>query len=252
MKFLSTTLFFLLAALSFGQTSGKIIYDEKVDMYRHIPEDRQDIRNRVPQYHTAKWDFIFNGDESIYMRHKEEETEMTSTQGNTQTTMRFGGRENRVVYKNLTDSKMIDSRDFMQKQFLITGAPTIRKWKIGKNSKNILGYNCLEASFQQDSATNIKAWFSPQITHFNGPADYQGLPGMILELDFNDGERVLTASEIKFEGGDTSLIVAPTKGKEVTAEEFETIREEKMKEMQAQGFPGGPGGAPMQVTIIRN
>ena len=250
MKFLSSALFLLFATLSFGQTAGKIIYEEKVDMYRHIPEDRQDIRNRVPQYHTAKWDFIFNGDESIYMHHKEAEAEYTSTQGNTQTTMRFG-RDQRVVYKNVAENKMIDSRDIMNKQFLITGQPTVRKWKIGKNSKDIKGYNCLEASFQQDSATNIKAWFTPQITHFNGPADYQGLPGMILELDFNEGERVLTASEINFEEVDTSLIVAPTKGKEVTAEEFETIRQEKMKEMQAQGFPGGPGGPPMQV-IIRN
>jgi len=251
MKFLSTTLFLLFAALSFGQTSGKIIYDEKVDMYRHIPEDRQDIRNRVPQYHSAKWDFIFNGDESLYLHHKDEEVEYTSTQGNTQTTMRMS-RDQRVVYKNLANNNMIDSRAIMDKQFLISGEPTARKWKIGKNSKNILGYNCLEASFQQDSATSIKAWFTPQITPFNGPADYQGLPGMILALDFNDGERVLTASEIKFEGADTSLIVAPTKGKEVTAEEFETIREEKMKEMKAQGFQGGPGGPPMQVTIIRN
>ena len=251
MKFLSTTFFLLFAALSFRQTVGKIVYEEKVDMYRHIPEDRQDIRNRVPQYHSAKWDFIFNDDESVYMRHKAEEAEYTSTQGNTQMTMRFG-RDQRVVYKNVVENKMIDSRTIMDKQFLITGQPTVRKWKIGKNSKDIKGYNCLEASFQQDSVTNIKAWFTPQIAQFNGPADYQGLPGMILELDFNDGERVLTASEIKFEGADTSLIVAPTKGKEVTPEEFEAIRQEKMKEMGMQGGPGGPGGPPMQMTIIRN
>ena len=78
--------------------------------------------------------------------------------------MRFGaGRANRVVYKDLAKDTMIDSRDFMQKQFLITGPPKPRKWKIGKKQKEILGYNCLEASFREDSVTSMVVWFSPQL-----------------------------------------------------------------------------------------
>lgn len=253
MKFFSISLFLLLSALSFGQSQAKITYEEKFDMYRRIPADRQDMKEMFPQYHSSLWELIYNGDQSIFQHQKQEELPATtSTQGNTQMTMRFGGRDNRVVYKNLTDNKMIDSRDFMQKQFLITGVPTERKWKIGKKSKEVLGYNCLEASFEQDSATHMTAWFTPQVQQFNGPFDYQGLPGLILQVDINDGERVITATEIKTEGIDTTVIEAPTKGKEVTAEEFETIRVEKMKEMQMQGFPGGAGGPPMQVTVIRN
>jgi len=210
MKLISFFLFSVMATLSFAQNTAKVIYEEKVDMYRHIPEDRQDMKDMFPQYHTSKWELIYNGDQSIYQHQKQEEMEVTNTQGNTQTTMRFGGRENRVVYKNIADSKMTDSREFMQKQFLITGVPTERKWKIGKKSKEILGYNCMEASFQVDSATTITAWFTPQIPQFNGPSDYQGLPGLILQVDTNEGERVLTATEIKFEGVDTSIIVSPT------------------------------------------
>jgi hypothetical protein len=69
-----------------------------------------------------------------------------------------------------------------------------------------------------------------------------------MQIDINAGERVVTATELKTEGVDTSVIVAPTKGKEVTAEEFEQIRKEKMKEMGMQG-QGGPGGPPMQIMI---
>lgn len=250
MKFIIFFFFSVLTSLSFAQTTGKVTYEEKFDMYRRIPPDREDMKNMFPQFHSSMWELLYNGDESVYQHQKQEETEVTNTQGNTQTTMRFGGRENRVVYKNIADSKMIDSRDFMQKQFLITGVPTERKWKIGKKSKEILGYNCLEASFQVDSTTNIVAWFTPQIQQFNGPSDFQGLPGLILQVDTNEGERVVTATEIKFEGVDTSVIVAPTKGKEVTAEEFETIRQEKMKEMGMQG-QGGPGG-PMQITVTHH
>lgn len=250
MKFFGISLFVLLSTLIFAQSTAKVTYEEKVDMYRRIPEDRQDMKEMFPQYHSSMWELIYNGDQSIFQHQKQEEIPTTTTtQGNTHMTMRFGGRENRVVYKNLTTSQMIDSRDFMQKQFLITGVPTERKWKIGKKSKSILGYNCLEASFEQDSTTKMTAWFTPQVQHFNGPFDYQGLPGLILQVDINDGERVISATEIKTEEIDVSVIEAPTKGKEVTAEEFETIRQEKMKEM---GMQGGQGGPPMQVTIIRN
>jgi len=252
MKFISLLLFSALTSLSFAQSTGKVTYEEKFDMYRHIPPDREDLKNNFPQFHTSMWELLYNGQESIYQHQKQQEADVTTAQqGNTQMTMRFGGRENRVVYKNIADSKMIDSRDFMQKQFLITGVPTERKWKIGKQTKEILGYNCLQASFQVDSTTNIVAWFAPQIQQFNGPSDYQGLPGLILQVDANDGERVLTATEIKFEGVDTSVIVAPTKGKEVTAEEFDAIRKEKMKEMGMQG-QGGPGGPPMQIMITNH
>ena len=245
MKFIALLFSCFLTAISFAQSTGKITYEEKIDMYRRIPEDRQDMKEMFPQYRSSMWELIFKGDESVFQHQVEEEMVVTNNQGGNQMTMRFGGRENRVVYKNIATSNMIDSRDFMQKQFLIKGVPTERKWKIGKKSKTILGYNCMEASFQQDSATHYTVWFAPQLQNSNGPSDFQGLPGMILEIDQNDGERVTTATEIKFDDVDTSIIVAPTKGKEITAEEFEKIREEKMKEMGMQGGPGGP----MQIII---
>src|SRR5512147_2821950 len=128
MKFISLFFLSILSTLSFAQTTGKVTYEEKVDMYRRIPPDRQEMKDMFPQYHTAKWELLYKGDESVYQHQKQEEADVTTAQqGNTQMTMRFGGRENRVVYKNLADNKMIDSREFMQKQFLITGVPTERK-----------------------------------------------------------------------------------------------------------------------------
>ena len=71
---------------------------------------------------------------------------------------------------------------------------------------------------------------------------------MILQVDVNDGLRTITATEIKLDSVDTTVIVAPNKGKEVTPEEFEKIREEKMKEMGMQH--GGPASG-QPVFIIR-
>lgn len=238
-------LLLLLVASASAQTTGMITYEEKMDLHKTLPPDRQDMKDMIPQFNTALFELIFSGDTSIYRAKKQEEmpaTTSTSPGGPPGGPMRYGGgRALRVVYKNLAADTMIDSRDFMQKQFLITGPPKARKWKIGTKQKQILGYNCMEASFRVDSATALVAWFAPQLQISNGPSDYQGLPGMILQIDVNDGERMITATEIALDSVDTSVLVAPSKGKEVTPEEFEKIREEKMKEMgMQQGGPGSP------------
>ena len=251
MKSLIVSLLLLSSSLVFGQSSGMITYEEKMDLHKTLPPDRQDMKDMIPQFNIAKFELIFSGDESLYRAQKQEELPPTTSTspGGPPMGMRFGGgRANRVVYKDLAKDTMIDSRDFMQKQFLITGPPKPRKWKIGAKQKEILGYNCLEASFRVDSATALVAWFTPQLAIPNGPSDYQGLPGMILQVDINNGERMVTATEIKLDSVDTTIIVAPNKGKEVTPEEFEKIREEKMKEMGMQH--GGPAGG-QQMFIIR-
>jgi len=246
MKYIFIAIIFCCTTLAFGQQSGKITYEEKMNLHRNLPPERQDMKDMMPEFNTSMFELIFSGDKSIYQPQKEsEETEVNTSAGGAQMTMRFG-RENRIVYKNMAEDKMIESREFMQKQFLIVGPPTIRKWKMGTKQKEILGHKCMGADFRLDSVTTLVAWFTPEISVLNGPSDYQGLPGLILGIDMNDGLRTITATDIKLEAVDASMIVAPTKGKEVTSEEFAKIREEKMKEMHLQKS-GGP-----QMIMIRH
>jgi len=244
MKFLFVAFTFFFANLSFCQVTGKIFYEEKFDMHRNLPPEREDMKDMIPQYSTSKWELIFSDEESIFKPYVASElTGASANQGNNMM-MRFG-RENRIIYKNTVEDTVIDSRDFMQKQFLIKGKALSRKWKIGKKHKEVLGYDCMEANFRVDSATTLTAWFTPQIAASTGPSEYQGLPGLILQIDINDGLRTITATEIELDSVDTSVIIIPTKGKVVTSAEFEKLREEKMKEMKLQQ---GSSGHPMIIT----
>lgn len=244
MKYIVVVITFFFAQLGFAQVSGKIVFEEKMDLHRNLPPDRQEMKDMIPQFNSSNFELVFTENASIYQPQKEaDETEVTTNSGGAQMTMRFG-RENRIVYKNLAEDKMIESREFMQKQFLIIGPPTVRKWKISTKQKEILGHKCMGADFRVDSLTTLVAWFTPEISISNGPSDYQGLPGLILGIDVNDGLRTITATGIKLEEVDTSTIIAPTKGKEVTSEEFAKIREEKMKEMRLQN-----GGGAQRIMI---
>lgn len=87
----------------------------------------------------------------------------------------------------------------------------------------------------------ITAWYSPEIPVNQGPGDYWGLPGLILEI--SDGKTVILCSKIVMNTKEKVEIKAPTKGKEVSQKEYNKILKEKMEEMRAmwQNNRGGGG-----------
>ena len=76
----------------------------------------------------------------------------------------------------------------------------------------------------------ITAWYSPQSPVSHGPAEYGGLPGLILELT-ND-RTVMLCTKVVMNPEKRIDISEPTKGEFVTKGEFENIVEVKVKEMR--------------------
>jgi GLPGLI family protein len=88
----------------------------------------------------------------------------------------------------------------------------------------------------------VTAWFTPQIPVGNGPGEYAGLPGLILEL--NVYRTTILCSKIVLNPKEAEKISAPDKGQEVTREEYNKIIKEKMDEMREnfRGRGGRDGG----------
>lgn len=87
----------------------------------------------------------------------------------------------------------------------------------------------------------VTAWFTPQIPVGNGPGEYAGLPGLILELNFY--RTTILCSKIVLNPKEADAIDAPTKGKEVSRVEYNKIVKEKTDEMRANfRGRGGRGG----------
>jgi len=78
--------------------------------------------------------------------------------------------------------------------------------------------------------SEVVAWYSPQIPLSQGPLEYWGLPGLILEV--NVGNTTILCSKIIMNPGEKSKIKAPEKGKIVTKTEYQEIISGKMKEMR--------------------
>lgn len=86
----------------------------------------------------------------------------------------------------------------------------------------------------------VTAWFTPQIPVSNGPGEFAGLPGLILEL--NVYRTTLLCSKIVMNPKESEKIEPPTKGKQVTRAEYVKIVKEKTDEMRENFRKGGGNG----------
>ncbi|QXP56014.1 GLPGLI family protein [Cellulophaga sp. HaHa_2_95] len=88
----------------------------------------------------------------------------------------------------------------------------------------------------------ITAWFTPEIPVSQGPGEYWGLPGLILEV--NAGNTVLLCTKIVLNADEKVEIKAPAKGKVISQQEYNETLLTKMEEMSERfrGGNRGPGG----------
>jgi GLPGLI family protein len=77
--------------------------------------------------------------------------------------------------------------------------------------------------------TTVEAWYTLQIPVRHGPAEFWGLPGLILEV--SAGNTVMLCTEIQMNPEDKVDITPPSKGKEITKKAYKETIISKMTEM---------------------
>ena len=127
----------------------------------------------------------------------------------------------------------------MTRMFLISSEIPDIEWKITGQQKMILDFPCMEATQTDTAGVVTSAWFTPSIPVQSGPAKYFNLPGLVLEVDKDNGKTQFIAKSVNFDAPDKSILKKPKDGKKVTREEFDSIVEEKMKEIGAEGGSDG-------------
>lgn len=124
--------------------------------------------------------------------------------------------ENTSVYKNFVDMTVTESKNLLGKTYLINYQLSHYKWKVLPDTKKIMGLTTYKAMI----GDSITAWFSPAIPIQDGPGLFYGLPGLIIDLD--DGHTIYSCTALNTKS--TLVVGKPSKGKKVTADEFEKLR----------------------------
>lgn len=231
--------------------SGLIQFEDRINMHRRLPPDRQEMKAMMPEYRINKFQLVFTSEESLYKPIIEDEEDQEFSSGGGGMRMRFR-TPNTETYLNSSSGLILLKQEFMGKDYLIVDSVKVSPWKFGTEVKAIQGYECKQAYYTDETQVNINgetrtekreitAWYTDKVRPFLGPDRYNSLPGTVLALDINNGERVLVATKIEMRELKKNELKAPDKGEKTTQVEFRKMMEEQMKRM------GGNGG-----IIIRN
>lgn len=237
------------------QKEGKVTYERVSKMVARF--NINGVENEMPQIRKDKFELTFGNNQSLWKAAEQDNDDNTSSgEGGVHVQMIVAG-SNDVLHNNFETGKRTEKREFLDKTFIIDDSIKTLKWKMTGETKPILNHNCMKATTTrittqtrmtmdngkmerkeiQDTAV-ITAWFTTEIPVSAGPAEYQGqLPGLILEMDINNGRQAFTATSIS-EKADLASIKEPTGKKHYTPDEYKKERDKMMEEMQKNNQGG--------------
>lgn len=246
------------------QKEGKVIYARTMQMQINIAGGDEALQHAMPRTRTDKFELSYGNNKSL-LQHVEDEVSSDEAVGNGIQIRMVTAGANDIVFYDFSNGARLEQREIFDKKFLVNDTIARLNWKLTGQTKNILSYTCQQATAQRigsrlqttmengklerkeiTDTSNLTAWFAPDIAIPAGPDVPGQLPGLILALDVNNGRVVYQALDISPKVN-TAVIVAPVKGKKVTAAEFRTERDKMFQEMQKNN-----SGRGNQVIRIQN
>lgn len=225
---------------------GIIKYKDLVKADFHVEGNANDFSHLLPKEIKSEKELIFRDEATLY-KASPAEAVADETMGGEEVMIRIStSSPDDMVYTDFASGRTIEKKEFMTRVFLIEGDLEKQDWKITGNQKMILDLPSQEAVTEIDSM-QVTAWFTPVIPVPAGPGKFNGLPGLILEVNVDNGQHKILAEEIELGEIPEMHIEKPRKGKKVTEMEFDRIVAEKMEEMGGQTG----GGKMMMIEIIQ-
>jgi GLPGLI family protein len=244
---------------------AKTKFDIKLDSSKHSKERMDMMKAMMKKFGEKTFKLSFDKTQSTYK--EEEKIDKPGQSG-----MRmFGGFNQGILYKNIKEKRYANQKESFSKLFLIKDSIPTYDWKLHEDSKMIGAHLCFKAmtkkevsntrmrrpkkedeenndSIPKTKIIEVTAWYTPDIPINNGPRNFSGLPGLILEL--NVGKSTLLCTKIVINPKEKIEIEEPKKGKKVTQKKYDTIMEKKTKEMMEM-YGGGRKRGRVTREVIR-
>ncbi len=226
------------------------------------PEMEKQIQESLKKQMQKEYELKFNLTESTWAEVESLEGAPAAAAGGM--VMRISSNSG-TKYKNTADNLFLNETEVFSKPFLVESELKNREWQLTNETKKIGNYTAQKAIFSEivertvisfnnddkestvtSDTINIEAWFTPEIPVSQGPDDFWGLPGLIMEI--TDGKITYLCTKVILNPEEGVKIKKPSKGKKVTPEELKVIRDEKTKEMMEK-YSQGTNGDGKSFTI---
>ncbi|TXD62320.1 GLPGLI family protein [Polaribacter sp. IC066] len=262
---ITTVVFLFVSAVNAQEFTGKAIYKTSSKSTIKFGKDQkgiddkmqEELKKRLQKMNQKTFILEFDKNSSTYK--EDEQLQAPNPQaGNKIGVFSFGGSgSGSIYYKNIRENRFSNQTEIQGKRFLVKDTLKDFEWELSSETKNIGNYTCYKATFTKEvenTNTTMKdgvllkeikketivttAWYTLQVAMNNGPANYQGLPGLILEI--NDGKKLIVCTEITLNPSVKITIQEPKKGKVVSQKKYLKIQKEKSDEMMEK-FKGRNG-----------
>ncbi len=233
-------------------TAGKVSYEEKITFKINLEGEAAQFAAMMPKEQKSVMVLHFTNEASIFMApEKKEEEEINHVEGGAQVKIKMS-RPDEKSFCDLKKNKKVEQKDFMSRKFIIESDISMANWKLTGQQKTILGYPCQEAVKEDSVSGKTIAWFTPAIPVSVGPSGFEGLPGLVLEVNAKNGEYTLNATAVEPDKQDVALLVKPTEGKKMSKEDFNKMMKEKTAEMDKEYGGHGSGGGNVIIKMRTN
>lgn len=230
---------FLLALLyiayftSFGQNNEGVVYFTRTTYWTKLNSTltylSKQEKEKMSYMFSGKDDWAnytllyFNDNESKYVNSEEKNDESEGYAWR---------KEAYSIGRNFTKNTMTDVIEMLGKTYIVEDSLKLPEWKILNDLKEVAGHICMKAQVEDPIKNQkITAWFAQDLPSQAGPERLWGLPGMILELDINDGAVTVVATKIEFKKVDKELEPPKKlKGKKITDTEYQGMIDKYIKE----------------------
>lgn len=244
---------------------GMAVYESKRNL-KDIKFDSKDgndemdkmIMEGMKKQFEKKFFMDFNKNESVYYEEQKLDAPSGGSNGFSMTFTSSSGGGGKT-YKNIKERTQIVEEDFFGKEFLVTDSLKTWKWELKEETKKIGSYTCYKAIHitpvtaddlkqyedlkkqQETSKTTFfvmdepkeritTVWYTPEIPVSQGPGEFWGLPGLILEASYD--ETTILCSKVVLNPKSKNEIKKPKKGKKVTKKEYESLIEKQLEQMK--------------------
>jgi len=166
-----------------------------------------------------------------------------------------------AFYKNLASHSFIIEKDLMGKIFCVQDSLPILKWQLLNESKMIGTFTCKKAivefpvsakqmeeyllektrynnkstqffTLKEPTPKKVIAWYTTDIPIMNGPFEYGGLPGLILEL--SDASNIIVCYKVVLDKTKKRQSIQFPTSKLISVKRFKEISDSKLKELENQ------------------
>lgn len=238
MKNILYILTFFIFGNATSQNSIEVIYGKK---FIPLKENASNIKykSRIANFkkNISQVEYCLNihGKESLFQYNEQ----LNSDFNQISPRIILSGDLKKEFYTNLEKREKKYTSNLFDENYIVEVPFVQYSWELKNETKEILGFKCYKAissitidDFRGNQKISIQAWYAPQLPSGFGPSSYSGLPGLVLEVLYDDKIKIFAKNINK---SNDKISLKSFRGKEVSEEQITDIFNKGMKKIENGG-----------------